>query len=85
MRDTRYDIRDTIIVQGIIDMLIQKPEGLLVIDFKTDDVSAEQVSERAELYREQMVLYGRAAGAILKAEVLGKWLYFLTPHCPIQI
>ena len=75
----------TIIVQGIIDMLVQRPDGLLVIDFKTDDVTAEEVCERAELYREQLELYSRAAGAILKTKTLGKWLYFLTPGCEIRV
>jgi len=70
---------ETIIVQGIIDMLVQTPKGLLVIDFKTDRITIDEVSERAELYRRQLELYGRAAGAILKEKLLAKWLYFLTP------
>jgi ATP-dependent helicase/nuclease subunit A len=76
---------ETVIVQGIIDMLIQTPQGLVVIDFKTDDVTAKKVSERAELYRQQLELYGRAAGTILKAETSGKWLYFLRPGCAVEI
>jgi ATP-dependent helicase/nuclease subunit A len=85
IRDTRYEIRDTTIVQGIIDMLIRTPQGLIVIDFKTDDVTAEQVAERAELYRLQFQLYGRAASAILKSESIARWLYFLSPRCSIEV
>ena len=92
LRDTRCEIalrkesrglpqvRDTIIVQGIIDMLVEKPDGLVVIDFKTDNIAADEVSERAELYREQLQLYGKAASAILKKPVEGSWLYFLKPE-----
>ena len=76
---------EMIIIQGIIDMLIQTPEGLVVIDFKTDDITAEQVSERAELYRRQLELYASAAEAILKSKMLGKWLYFLTLGCEVEI
>jgi ATP-dependent helicase/nuclease subunit A len=76
---------EVVIVQGIIDTLVQTAEGLLIIDFKTDNISAGEVSERAELYREQLELYGRAAGAILKMKVLSKWLYFLTPGCEIRV
>ena len=76
---------EIIIVQGIIDMLVKRPEGLLVIDFKTDDVTAEEVHERAGLYRKQLELYGRAAGAILKDKLLGKWLYFLRPGCAVEV
>jgi len=76
---------ETIVVQGIIDMLIQTSGGLIVIDFKTDDVSTEQVSQRAELYRRQLELYARAASAILKHKILSKWLYFLTISHPVEI
>ena len=76
---------ETIIVQGIIDMLIKTPEGLLVIDFKTDDVTAKEASERAELYRQQLELYGRAAETILKDKIIGKWLYFLTPGRAVEV
>jgi ATP-dependent helicase/nuclease subunit A len=76
---------EVVIVQGIIDMVVRTPEGLLIIDFKTDNISAGEVSERAELYRKQLELYGRAAGAILKTKVLSKWLYFLTPNCAIEV
>jgi len=76
---------ETVIVQGIIDMLIQTPQGLVVIDFKTDDVTTEEASERTELYRGQIELYGRAAEAILKAKTIGKWLYFLTPGCVVEV
>jgi len=77
--------RDTIVVQGIIDMLIRTPRGLVVIDFKTDRVTAEQVAQRAEFYRRPLELYSRAACAILKAEAAGKWLYFLTPRVSIEV
>ena len=83
-RDTRYGIRDTIIVQGIIDMLIRTPLGLVVIDFKTDNITVKQVPERAELYRQQLELYSRAASAILKEKLISKWLYFLTPACQFE-
>jgi ATP-dependent helicase/nuclease subunit A len=88
-RGTRGDGRGTgdelIVVQGIIDLLIKTPKGLLVVDFKTDDVTAKQTSERAELYREQLELYGRAAEAILKGKIIGKWLYFLKPGCAVEV
>jgi ATP-dependent helicase/nuclease subunit A len=88
-RGTRGDGRGTgdelIVVQGIIDMLVQTPEGLLVIDFKTDDVTAKGAPERAGLYREQLELYGRAAEAILKAKIIGKWLYFLKPGSAVEV
>jgi ATP-dependent helicase/nuclease subunit A len=76
---------DSIIVQGIIDLLIKTPKGLLVIDFKTDDVSADQAPQRAELYRPQLDLYARAAAAITGQNVLAKWLCFLKSGRTIKL
>jgi ATP-dependent helicase/nuclease subunit A len=85
LRNTQSAIRDTIIIQGIIDMLVRTPKGLVIIDFKTDNVTPAQVRERAELYRRQLDLYSRAASAILKDKLLAKWLYFLMPVCAIEV
>jgi ATP-dependent helicase/nuclease subunit A len=83
--DARITDDEVVIVQGIIDMLVRTPRGLLIIDFKTDKISAGEVPRRAEFYRRQLDLYGRAAGAILKAKILSKWLYFLTPATAFEI
>ena len=76
---------DTIVVQGIIDLLVRKDQGLVVIDFKTDKITAGQAGERAELYRRQLELYSRAACAILKEKPVGRWLYFLTPRVFVEV
>jgi len=85
VRDTNNEIRDTIIVQGIIDLLIRTPQGLVIIDFKTDNIKPGRAEQRAEFYRRQLELYGRAASAILKSNTIAKWLYFLTPGVSIEV
>ncbi len=84
-RDISNEKRDTIIVQGIIDLMIQTPKGLVIVDFKTDKISAAQADKRAEFYRRQLELYGRAASAILKTKTFAKWLYFLTPGITVEV
>jgi ATP-dependent helicase/nuclease subunit A len=87
--DTSHERRATsdevIVVQGIIDMLVRTPDGLVIIDFKTDNVTAEHVNERAGFYRGQLELYGRAASAVLKSQTISRWLYFLTPRVPFKV
>ena len=78
--DNSFVAEDTIVVQGIIDLIIHTAKGLVVIDFKTDKITAGQAEERAVLYRRQLELYSRAACAILKEKPIGRWLYFLTPR-----
>jgi ATP-dependent helicase/nuclease subunit A len=74
-----------VVVQGVIDVLVQKPMGLIVIDFKTDRVSGREIARRAEVYRGQVDLYAQAAEAILHEKTLEKWLYFLTPRQAVQV
>ncbi|NLZ07103.1 MAG: helicase-exonuclease AddAB subunit AddA [Phycisphaerae bacterium] len=76
---------EIVVVQGIIDMLVQTRDGLIVIDFKSDRVAGEQIAARAEAYRGQLDLYGRAARDILGAPVRQKWLYFLAPRVPVAV
>ena len=76
---------DIVIVQGIIDMIVPSTKGLLIIDFKTDRVSAGNAQTRAENYRRQLELYAQAAEKILKTNVAGKYVYFLNQHLSIEI
>jgi len=76
---------EKIIVQGIIDMLIQTPDGAAIIDFKTDRVRPEEVSQRAEKYVSQINWYCKAAAGILGIEKVQGHLYFLTAGTSIKV
>jgi ATP-dependent helicase/nuclease subunit A len=84
-QNSKLKTQDFIIVQGIIDLLIKTPEGLVIIDFKTDDVSADGAIKRAAIYRRQLDLYAQAASAITGGSTLSKWLYFLRPSVPVEV
>jgi len=76
---------EIIVLQGIIDMIIPTDEGLVIVDFKTDRISEEAISERAEKYAGQMRSYATAAADILKQPVIAVWLYFLCPKKSVEI
>jgi ATP-dependent helicase/nuclease subunit A len=84
-RVTSDERRDTVIIQGVIDLLVKTPKGLVVIDFKTDSITAKEAPQRAEFYRDQLNLYAEAASAILNSKSIAKWLYFLSPGCAFEI
>jgi ATP-dependent helicase/nuclease subunit A len=65
-----------VILQGIVDLLVQRPQGILVVDYKTDAISPKQLPERIQTYKGQLNLYARAVREILKTEVVGQVLYF---------
>ncbi len=52
-------------ILGVADLVYQRDGRLVVADYKTDAVSADEVSERAEYYRPQLELYARAVGEAL--------------------
>jgi len=76
---------EIVVVQGIIDMLVQTADGLVVIDFKSDRVAGAEVDERAGVYQGQLALYAEAATEILKSPVRARWLYFLSSRQAVAV
>jgi ATP-dependent helicase/nuclease subunit A len=66
-------------VQGVIDCLIERAAGFAVLDFKTDRIAVDEVSERAEHHRPQLDLYARAVEIVFQRPVIERALYFLHP------
>jgi ATP-dependent helicase/nuclease subunit A len=71
---------DQIMVRGRLDVLIPTPVGPIIIDYKTDTVTAETLSIRAEFYRPQMDLYRDAVQNMTSQKVMKTYLVFLTPR-----
>jgi ATP-dependent helicase/nuclease subunit A len=69
---------DNVIIQGIVDMIIDRGEDIVIVDFKTDRVDSASMPQRAELYRKQLEFYSRAAAAVLKKPVSRLLLYFVS-------
>ncbi|MFN7953041.1 MAG: helicase-exonuclease AddAB subunit AddA [bacterium] len=78
---------DRIVVQGVIDLLaeVEDGSGFLLLDYKTDRVTAAEVAGAAERYRGQMALYARAVTEIFRRPVVESWLCFLTPGVALRI
>ncbi len=81
----RVASEDFTVVQGLIDVVVRTPGGLVIIDFKTDRVSGEALQRRAEAYRGQVELYARAAHEILRHPVQDRWLYFLAVRQGVRL
>jgi ATP-dependent helicase/nuclease subunit A len=59
-------------------VLIETAEGLIIIDFKTDRLTAGVIAAKAAHYSPQMNLYAKAAAAIFPSRPIKKYLYFLS-------
>jgi ATP-dependent helicase/nuclease subunit A len=77
------DDTSKIFIQGIIDVLFEEKDGLVLIDYKTD--KSTQPDELIARYKLQIELYSEAAEAILKKKIKEKYLYLLHDGSTIQM
>ncbi len=77
-KDANTELGEKVILQGISDCFFYEDDGVVLIDFKTDRVSTETVSKRAEAYRLQMEYYEKGLSEVLEVNVKEKYLYFLS-------
>lgn len=66
------DKNDTIFIQGIIDLLIEEDDGLILLDYKTDNCTETEAKLKYQL---QLELYAQAASEIMRKPVIEKYLY----------
>jgi ATP-dependent helicase/nuclease subunit A len=71
------DAQDRVMVRGRIDLLVIEPDGLTLLDYKTDRVAPERLAERIEFYGPQVAMYKRAMEAIAGRRVKDVFLGFL--------
>jgi ATP-dependent helicase/nuclease subunit A len=58
MREVPFAMEsDGKVLEGFIDLVLQTPEGIEIVDWKTDQISADKVAERLREYEPQAGLY----------------------------
>ena len=65
------------IVHGMMDVIYRLDDRIWIGDYKTDQVMAQDVPERAERYRSQLTLYKAAAQKSLGVSAISAQLLFL--------
>ena len=70
------------LLQGVVDLWSELPEGILLLDFKTDRVTPETQAARAAEYEPQLRAYALALERITGKKVLRRMLWFFeTGQC----
>lgn len=69
----QVDADDPVFVQGIADCVFEEPEGLVLLDYKTDRVKTEE--ELLARYRQQLMFYKTAVARTLQKPVHAVYLY----------
>ena len=67
---------EQVLLQGVVDCALLEPEGITVLDFKTDYVTEETLPGIAERYRPQVQTYAEALSRIYESPVKAQYLYF---------
>lgn len=67
---------EQVLLQGVVDCAIVEPDGLTVIDFKTDRIQPGGEAARASQYRGQLRAYARALERITGRPVRRQILWF---------
>ncbi|MEO5802943.1 MAG: helicase-exonuclease AddAB subunit AddA [Verrucomicrobiota bacterium] len=66
-----------VVLQGVIDIAVILPSEIWLLDFKTDQITKSELTERAQHYRLQVALYADAMSKIYNRPVTQRWLHFL--------
>ena len=67
---------EQVLLQGVVDCALLEPDGITVIDFKTDNVTEQTVSDAVARYRPQVQTYGEALSRIYEMPIKAEYLYF---------
>ncbi|HOQ37859.1 MAG TPA: helicase-exonuclease AddAB subunit AddA [Acetivibrio sp.] len=66
---------ETLLLQGVIDCYFEEPDGIVLIDYKTDYVSPGNVETIRERYKVQILYYARALEMLTGEKVKEKYIY----------
>ncbi|MBR7122162.1 MAG: UvrD-helicase domain-containing protein [Oscillospiraceae bacterium] len=67
---------EKIMLQGVVDCAIIEPDGIIVIDFKTDRINDETVTAVSQGYCAQITTYAKALEKIYRLPVKAAFLYY---------
>ena len=76
-------ITDPILIQGVVDLLMEEPDGFVLLDYKSDHLkNSDQFKDR---YFHQMNLYYEALNPILPKPIKEIWIYSFHLNQAIQL
>ena len=76
---------EQVLLQGVVDGWYETPEGIVVVDFKSDQVREETVRSRAEEYRPQLAAYSRALGELTGRPIARRVLWFFALDRAVEV
>ncbi len=84
-KQVKETVQEKVLVRGVIDCLYETQEGMVIVDYKTDNIKKDQCSNRAKEYETQLNFYAQAVELILGKTTISKKIYFLVPGVTCEI
>jgi CRISPR/Cas system-associated exonuclease Cas4 (RecB family) len=76
---------EDLVVRGQVDLWFVEGGELVIVDYKTDSVTASEAHQRAQDYALQLRLYAMAVERVAGRRVDRAWLHFLRPNVPVEV
>jgi ATP-dependent exoDNAse (exonuclease V) beta subunit len=76
---------EEVVIRGQVDLWFEERGELVVVDYKTDDVSAAEAHQRARDYAMQLRLYAMALERLAGRAPSQAWLHFLRPDTAVEV
>jgi ATP-dependent helicase/nuclease subunit A len=74
-----------VVVQGVADLVVLLPQEIWLLDFKTDEVRADELAGKIKIYEPQLKLYASALAKIYSRPVTNCWLHFLSAQKTVDV
>ena len=74
-----------VVVQGVADLVVLLPGEIWLVDFKTDAVRADALTEKVKNYAPQLKLYAAALTKIYSQPATHCWLHFLALRRTVEM
>jgi len=79
------DADEFVVVQGVADLAVVRPEEIWLLDFKTDAITPATRDDKIAAYRPQLALYALALARIFRRPVTRAWLHFLAANETVPV
>lgn len=76
---------DQILLQGVVDCAVIENDGIIILDFKTDYITASNLADKIAQYKSQVITYANALSRIFEKPVTASYIYFFSSEQLIEI
>jgi ATP-dependent helicase/nuclease subunit A len=76
---------EDLVIRGQVDLWFEEGGELVVVDYKTDDLTAAEAHHRARDYALQLRLYALAVERVAARAPNRAWLHFLRPNTLVEV